>query len=381
MDKLMTYKRGNAWVGLLVMLVFMITIGLTLLTSAINSIAQSKKAAQTLLAQSLADGGVDRAIARLNQTGGLYGGETDFIVSNSGTIDIEITSGANPILKNVLVKSYVPRKISVDQRPTRQVRAVVTSEPNGDNISFHYAVQIGDGGLDMNPNSEITGTVFSNGSITGSGSIDGDTWTAKTLTGVTVTGAIRQGVPPEPMPSINVEAWKSEANRNNDAITGAYSKTSGTLGPKRINGNCSFSNIMITGPIYCTGSLQISGTISISPTFSSNGTVVMADGIITNSGATVKDTGATPKGYILFITNSTDNNAALTLSNWSTGGVFLAVNGGVSINPHTHPVIVSANRFNMQPNSDLVCDSGLGSASFVNGPGGSWRPIEWQIVY
>jgi hypothetical protein len=124
--------------------------------------------------------------------------------------------------------------------------------------------------------------------------------------------------------------------------------------------------------------LTIDHTINISPTFGSNGTVVMADGIIQNNGATVHDTGANPKGYVMFVTNSTDLNAAITLGNWSTGGVFLAVNGGVTINPHTHPVIISANRFNLQPNSDLTCDAGLGSASFVNGPGGFWQETDWQ---
>lgn len=380
--KIATIKiKGNAWVGLLVMMTFLLTIGLTLLSESLNAVIQSKKASQITLAQALADGGIDVAIAKLNQTGGIYGGENDLAISNSGVVDITVTGTSNPELRDILVKSYVPTKNSPSQKPTRQVRARVSSRPDGDTISFRYAVQVGDGGLSMNPNSQIFGTVFSNGAVTGSGTINGDTWTASTITGVTVIGQKYLGVPREPMPSINVAAWKSEANVNNDPYTGDFSKTSGTLGPKKIIGNCSFSNITITGPIYCTGSITIGGTISINPAFASNGTVVMADGAINNNGATVKDTGANPKGYILFITNSTDYNAAITLGVWSTGGVFLANAGGVTVNPHTKPVIVSANRFNMQPNSDLTCESGLGSASFVNGPGGGWRPIEWQIVY
>jgi hypothetical protein len=180
------------------------------------------------------------------------------------------------------------------------------------------------------------------------------------------------------MPAIDVVAWKSFANINNDPVNGDLIKNGGNVGPKRVNGNCFFDNVTITGPIYCTGTLTIDHTINISPTFGSNGTVVMADGIIQNNGATVHDTGANQKGYVMFVTNSTDLNAAITLGNWSTGGVFLAVNGGVTINPHTHPVIISANRFNLQPNSDLTCDAGLGSASFVNGPGGFWQVTDWQ---
>lgn len=371
--------KGNAWVGLLLLLVFIITIGLTLLSQTLNTITQTKKAAQITLAQTIADSGVDLAIAKLNQTNGLYGGENNYQISTSGTIDVTVSPTGNPELRDVFVKSYVPSKSN--PKSTREVRARVTAKPNGDTISFQYAVQVGDDGLSMNPNSVINGTVFSNGLINGSGTINGDTWANGTITGVTINGSRYTPVPKQPMPSINVEAWKSEANRNNDAITTTtYNQTSGNLGPKRINGNCNFSNIRITGPVYCTGAIEIGGTISIDPSFGSNGTVVLADGAINNNKATILDTGATPKGYVLFITNSTDYNAALTLGTGSSGGVFLAVNGGVTVNPHCTPVIIVAKRFNMNPNSTLTCTAGLGSVSFVNGPGGGWRPLEWQIL-
>jgi hypothetical protein len=374
---------GNVWVGLLMLMAFLITVGVALVSDAIVSLSQSKRQAQLVVAQTLADGGIDRAIWKMNKTGGTYGGENDLSVPQVnpvGQIDIAIAPDPNDSFRQlVMVKSYIPSKQNA--KVMRQVRASISSMPDQDNVSFHYAVQVGAGGLNMNPNSVINGTVYSNGNVTGAGTINSDTYAVTTITGVTVPAPYHTypNSPTQPMPAINVEAWKREANVNNDPITGDKTVTSGTFGYKRINGNCTFSNITVTGPIYCTGSISLSGTINILPDYKSNGTVVLADGVINDNGATVNDTGYSPKGFIMFITTSNDYNAAITLSNWSRGGVFLANYGGVTINPHTHPVIISGYRFNMQPNSDLTCDAGLGSASFVNGPGGSWMPKEYSI--
>ncbi|NOQ68334.1 DUF4082 domain-containing protein [Patescibacteria group bacterium] len=43
-----------------------------------------------------------------------------------------------------------------------------------DNISFHYGVQVGEGGLIMGNNSSIIGNLYSDGSVSGSGTITGD---------------------------------------------------------------------------------------------------------------------------------------------------------------------------------------------------------------
>lgn len=375
-------KGGNIWVGVLILMTVLITIGLALTSNVLVTLSQSKRQEQIILAGTIADGAVDRAVWQLNKSASYSGEDALSFPENGpsiGEVDISVTPTADPLTKNVYVKSYIPSK--ANPKASRQIRAMISAKPNSDNVSFHYAVQVGEGGLNMNPNSKINGTVYSNGSVSGAGTIFSDTYAVGTITGVTVPAPYNKfpGSPNQPMPSIDFNAWKLEANMNDDAYTGDLTKTSGSLGPRRIDGNCDFSNITITGPIYCSGSITISGTLSISPLFGSNGTVLLTDGVINNNGAIVNDTGASPKGYLMFITSSTDANAAVTLGNWSTGGVFLANNGGVTVNPHTHPVIVSGYRFNMQPNSDLTCDAGLGSASFVNGPGGSWTVTEYQI--
>jgi hypothetical protein len=359
-SRYLTGTKGNVWVGLLLLMAFLITLGVALVSDAIVSLAGAKKQAQVSVAQSVADGGIDWTIWKLNKTGGSYaGGEGPLNIPPTGNAigQYEVSISTDPsdsLRKIVLLKSYVPSK--ANPKAMRQLRAVVSALPDSDNVSFHYAVQVGAGGLNMNPNSVINGTVYSNGNVGGAGTIKSDTYAVGTITGVNVPAPYNKypGQVAQPLPAIDVVAWKAEANVNGDAYTGDMTRTSGTLGPKRINGNCAFSNITITGPIYCTGTISISGTISIDPAFKSNGTVVLADGVINDNGATIKDTGYSPKGYAMFITTSTDANAAITLGNWSTGGVFLANYGGVTINPHTHPVIVSGYRFNMQPNSDLT---------------------------
>ena len=43
-----------------------------------------------------------------------------------------------------------------------------------DDIAFHYGVQVGEGGLTMGNGSSIVGNLYSDGSVSGSGTITGD---------------------------------------------------------------------------------------------------------------------------------------------------------------------------------------------------------------
>ncbi len=63
-------KSGNAWVGILLLMSFLITLGVALVSDAAITIAQSKRASQVLVAQALCDAGIEKALFKLNQSGG-----------------------------------------------------------------------------------------------------------------------------------------------------------------------------------------------------------------------------------------------------------------------------------------------------------------------
>ncbi len=54
----------------------------------------------------------------------------------------------------------------------RKVKTELTL--NSDDISFYYGVQVGEGGLTMSNNSSVIGNLYSDGSVSGSGTITGD---------------------------------------------------------------------------------------------------------------------------------------------------------------------------------------------------------------
>lgn len=118
-------------------------------------------------ALALAEAGIDKAIYELNQNAN-YTGETGTALG-AGTISISIASDGSSG-KRITAIGYVPS--SANPRATRTVKA--TANINTSVVSFRFGVQVGEGGISMNNGSRITGNVFSNGSVSGSGDITGD---------------------------------------------------------------------------------------------------------------------------------------------------------------------------------------------------------------
>lgn len=124
-------------------------------------------------ATSLAEAGVDKALASLNQTGGNYNGEEQAVLS-FGSYSVKVTT-VDSATKLLEVTGYVPNKQSPLARRTIKVNV-----SRGIGASFVYGVQVGDGGLQLGNSNQITGSIYSNGSITaGNGNIiTGDAWIA-----------------------------------------------------------------------------------------------------------------------------------------------------------------------------------------------------------
>src|SRR3989344_2173381 len=110
-----------------------------------------------------AEAGVDDAVYRFKR--GKNIGASFSITLNDATADVAIST-----------VSPSRRKITATGDASDRVRAVSAHVlESTDDVQFFYGVQVGDAGLSMNNNSVVNGSVYSNGSITGSGgTITGD---------------------------------------------------------------------------------------------------------------------------------------------------------------------------------------------------------------
>lgn len=147
-------------IALIFMLVILVLVG-ALMNFVIQNVNATRRAVAGEQALQLADAGIDKAVWQLNQTAGAYTGETN-TAFGSGVFDVVVTS-ISGTEKEITSTGYVPNKTSPVVR--RQVKANVTTSTTS--VSFNYGVQVGDGGMVMNNNARVNGSVYSNGVIDG----------------------------------------------------------------------------------------------------------------------------------------------------------------------------------------------------------------------
>ncbi len=340
-------------------------------------------------ANNLAEAGIEKAIWQLNQTAGSYTGEADTTLGATGTFTVTITN-KNSSLKTITATGFVPSSTKPRAKRTIKVDATVDSTQ----ISFHYAVQVGTGGINMQNSSIINGSVYTLGNITGSGSsiINGDAYAVGTISSPDPTilkppPHPNQTNPPD-MPTIDYQFWKDEATAGgvtNCGGTCTFSSGTPNLGPQKYIGNLTLQNTaaaVMNGPIYVTGNITVqnSASLKLNNSFGSNGSVLITDGKVStqNSGSflptcTNPPTCSTPnpKGYILVVTTSTAIDA-IKVQNSGVNAIFYALAGGADLVNTAQVTALIANRLEMENTATLNYDQGLANANFTSGPGASW---------
>lgn len=343
-------------------------------------------------ANSLAEAGLEKALWQLNQTAGSYTGETNTTLGTTGTFTVTIEDKSSN-LKTITTTGYVPNAAKPKNKRVIKVDAGVDTQI----IAFNYAVQIGTGGVDMENSSTITGTVYSNktgaGSISGSGSsrIVGDAFSVGTITtpDPTVTGTKYQNQPPSTFPTLDYQYWKDAATAGgitNCSGTCTFSSGSPNLGSQQYIGNLTLSNTttaVMNGPIYVTGNVTIqnSASLKLNNSFGSNGSVLIIDGKVStqNSGSFIP-TNSSPKGYILVASTSTASDA-VHIQNSGVNAIFYALDGGATLENSAQVTALVAKSMFIKNSASLTYDSGLASAQFSTGPGGSWQPVKGTYKY
>lgn len=157
-----------------------------------------------------------------------------------------------------------------------------------------------------------------------------------------------------------------------------------TLGPVKINGNLTVKNsstIWIAGPIWVTGNIQLeNNSVISSAALGDSGTVIIADDtlnptedgkIVLQNNFNVQSNG-NPGNNLIFISNYSGVGAAISLLNSASSSIFYAPNGTIEMENNASPIQLTANLIHLKNNAVINYQTGLQSANFSSGPGGSW---------
>lgn len=328
----------------------------------------------------LADGLVDDVVYRLKSGKQVTDGEVF-------TID-DVSAGVRLVGGEGGVTTVTIFATSTDI--ARNVHASVSSLAPP---TFVEAVIVGSGGLTMNANSTIIGSVHSNGNIYGNSNatITGDVSAVGTISSPSpsVGGQKTSSAPVITAPSIDEAYWKAQANINNDPLNGGLTLNNhqtAILGPRKIVGSVNLNSnteLTVTGPLHITGNLTLNSNsdVYLDDSLGTAGTVIIVDGTISlNSNSPVHSNSADPKGYIALVGLSSSNSAITLNSNASVDGLLVAPNGGVVMNSNSSGVAVIANRVLLNSNAEINFDGAIAERSYGGGTGGftigSWGEVQ-----
>lgn len=369
-DSLWVRHRGY------VLILTVVFFGILFLVSAayLNSITATSKSVRGDVARaqalSLAEAGMDKAINQLNQ-GSSYSGESDTALGN-GTFTVSVSS-IDSKTKRITATGYIPDSASWIARKTIQANVGI----NGATVSFHYAIQSGNGGFELNNSSQIIGNVYSGGPVIGNNNnwiygdvvssgatgkvygihatgtvyahalgksgfttvVDKDAYyTTKvntTVGGTSFPGSADLGSAALPISDAQISQWESDAAAGGtisscDAQGNYVVNGSASLGPKKIACNLvvksTSGTLTVTGPLWIVGNIttQTGPTVRIDPALGSQNVAIIADnpsdqtgsGLIDVGESTIFNGSGSPSSFVFLISQ---NNSA------ETGGSTAAV--------------------------------------------------------
>ena len=254
-----------------------------------------------------------------------------YLPVGDGTATVDLTGPLDNL--TIISKGDVYSRI-------RKVAVNLTAEPSTEDVDFHYGVQVGDGGLLMKANSQVSGGVYADGPISGPAGVGvgnipvivGDAFSAElpgssgidkveiqksapgepdgnghanTISDTTAEGVLYcetgsgnnpacipdpDGDPekiPLPITDSQISAWKSWAAAGGESGPVTISSSGvQSLGPIKINGDLTIESnatLIVTGTIWVTGNIEINSNslVSLDSNYGADSSgVVLADGKI-----------------------------------------------------------------------------------------------------
>lgn len=209
----------------------------------------------------------------------------------------------------------------------------------------------------------------------------------KTISGSTV-GRTQYPDSPDPsmqsMPISDTEIgdWKADATAGG-VINDSYNLSGddvASLGPKKINGNLNLSNnadLTITGTVYVTGNINISNDakIRLASSYGDLSGILLTDGSVSISNDAAFYANGTGT-YLLLL--STKSGTAINISNDAEAVILYASQGTINISNDATLKEVTGYSISLSNDAHVIYESGLASAKFSSGPGGSWVIDSWK---
>ncbi len=172
---------------------------------AVQETGANRAYGRSVVARAVAEAGIEDAAYRILAAKPIGSSETLAVGSDSTTVSIATVGNERTVRSE---------GIRVNIQQNLETRVNVTT----DAVSFHYGVQVGDGGIEMENGAEVIGNVYSNGSISG-GTITGD---------ATVAGGITAN-PQLQWPANNADQFFATASANRDIAQSFTAPASGAL--------------------------------------------------------------------------------------------------------------------------------------------------------
>ncbi|OGZ67389.1 MAG: hypothetical protein A3C58_03815 [Candidatus Staskawiczbacteria bacterium RIFCSPHIGHO2_02_FULL_34_10] len=412
-SKILYRKEEGFVVSIVTFFVLIIMLSITISISSLITYRQKIYTNVVKSTQSYytAESGIEDSLLRLNNNPQMSA--LSYSLSVNGTT-------ASVVIPSIIGGSRTIVSEGTSGNVIKDIQTVYSIDSTG--ASFHYGAQIGAGGLQMSNSSRIIGSVFSNGSITASGSatIDNDVIIAgngNSLSGMHVKGNalvyscinsvidgnltyVNGGTnnctvggttftqpgeiisQPLPISQSQIDEWKSDAE--DGGTTGSVSLSGSqtmSLGPKKITGDLSISNsavLTLTGTVYVTGNINISnsGRIKLDSSYGSLSGVILANGTISPGNSSVLQGSGQAGSYLLVLSTST-SNSAINIGNSASGAIFYTTAGGIKASNSFSAREVTGYKLIMSNSATITYESGLADVLFTSGPGGSWKVTSW----
>jgi Tfp pilus assembly protein PilX len=405
-------KGFVASVTTLLVLIFMISVGISMSILIFGRAKISVNAIGSAQSYYAAEAGIEDALLRLKNSPQLASASYSVTVNNAtASVNIPGIVGGSRSITSQGTNNGLVKTIQV-------VYSVDTQ-----NVNFYYGAEVGEGGLTMSNGSRVMGNVFSAGNISGTGTIDNDAVISGNghsisgvyvggnvlahsclspasvqnltyVTGGTHTCTVRPGgntseqsteisAQPLPIPDSQIADWKTEATNGNVIIGDVTIDDEVTsLGPVKITGNLTLDNqstLTMTGTVYVVGNIILNNgsTIKLSSTYGTLGGVLLTDGTASiNNNIVFLGSGQTGS-YVLLLSTST-SDAAINVGNNATNVVLYTNQGGVQISNNVTVTEVTAYKLSLANNAKVQYSTGVVNIFFSSGTGGGWKVTNWQ---
>ncbi len=212
------------------------------------------------------------------------------------------------------------------------------------------------------------------------------------VNGTEYPGTLPEAPQAMPVSSAQLAEWEANAEAGG-VISGPYTINGiQDLGTVKIDGDLTIglgATLNITGPIWVKGNIIFSNNsfLKIDSSLGSNGVALIADnpdnlsssGLITVSNNMAVIGNGSPGSYAMVLSTNSSSNA-IELNNNSSGVIFYAANGTIQVSNNAGATQLTGYGIHLNNNATITYSSGLASAGFSNGPGGSWVYLPGSYV-